>query len=954
MNRRLILATVSILIVLMSIQGAALASPARLFSMIDHVNSPFRVALDSQGALYVSEPFNNAVVILNRQGQYQRKLNVPKPLGVAVDASGRLYVGSEERKTVEVYGTDLNLILTLGAGQAEGKIEKPNSIALDSSGRVYVVDSNKDMVRVFDSTTGSYLYTIGSTYNPYTDLSPDGRFNKPTAVSVNSAASEIYVTDLVKILDAGELMSGARLQVFDMDNLTLKRSFGQYGVSVGQLSTPADVANDRTGKLYVVDTYQQAAIIFDTMGNLNDPATGTPYGALYDMNTPLRGPMGVALAKNNIAYVTSNFGNSVEVYALDGYTTMDTTPSSLSFIGTSLKPGIIPSQNISISNAGTGTLSWTASKTGDWFSLSQTKGDVLGGTEGTVTVSVNVDFTKVQPGTFTGSITITSDFGQNNTIPVTLTVLAPPTLALSSGSYSGAAKINGAPVLIPVKVKVLNSDGFNWWTTIDPSSSWLTIAPAVGMTTTDAVVKADVTGLAAGKHDGSILFSATDALLGNGIQYNVSITVVSSTKITVTTNRPEAAFTITGPQSYTATGTGTTWSAEDVPLGDYTVTFASVPGYKKPKPKTGTIAETGVLTLNGTYVSYKDLAARKSIVAARGPWTKNDARIKGYKSNGVFAKFDVTPLDSKYGANVAVGDIDGDGTAELIVGAGPGSHNTAVVRILRADKTVLTEFTPFDSMFGVNVAAADLNGDGIDEVIVAPAGGIANPGTVKVYSYDSNANAGAGGMVPTGIEFSAYSSWGANIAAADLEGDYALQIITGPGIHPTGNVDHRGDAVKIWSVDTSKGMGNWKVTLAREIPLNTKDGATVAAGDVDNDGKDEIIVGSSPDPMATPGSAENTKSQVIIFKGSGTEIKRIPVFDEIHGVNVAAADLDGDGFADIIAGMGPDELELISTDTNVVSTVMVYSGATGKVLYTLSPYKSIKYGVHVAVGDLGL
>jgi len=247
----------------------------------------------------------------------------------------------------------------------------------------------------------------------------------------------------------------------------------------------------------------------------------------------------------------------------------------------------------------------------------------------------------------------------------------------------------------------------------------------------------------------------------------------------------------------------------------------------------------------------------------------------------------------------------------------------------------------------VNVAAADLDGDGAAEIVVAPAGGSHNPGAVKVYAYNAVSRA----MVKTGIDVTAHASvYGANVAAADIDGDGLPELVTAAGPGPKNAAN-----VKVWTVGTAKGMGSWTLKLAKEIVRDGKYGATVAAGDTDGDGKDEIIVGSGPEPKAA--------GEVAILRADGTELKKIKAFDSAQGVNVAAADLDGDGIAEIIAGAGPDpksgkkdagEAEDHNKGDGSTGATLRVLSATGEELFGLTPFAGTGYGVRVAVGELGL
>src|SRR3990167_4722600 len=125
-----------------------------------------------------------------------------------------------------------------------------------------------------------------------------------------------------------------------------------------------------------------------------------------------------------------------------------------------------------------------------------------------------------------------------------------------------------------------------------------------------------------------------------------------------------------------------------------------------------------------------------------------------------FKSLDTDELD---GASIATGDLGGDGVDEIIVGANPGGEPS--VQIFRQDGSIIRSFSAYGENFhgGVNVAAGDVNGDGIDEIVSAPSRG----GTPQVRVFD-----GFGKVIfsPGFLAYSANFRGGVNVAVGDVNG----------------------------------------------------------------------------------------------------------------------------------------------------------------------------------------
>jgi hypothetical protein len=227
--------------------------------------------------------------------------------------------------------------------------------------------------------------------------------------------------------------------------------------------------------------------------------------------------------------------------------------------------------------------------------------------------------------------------------------------------------------------------------------------------------------------------------------------------------------------------------------------------------------------------------------------------------------------------------------------AGGGPH----VKVFDASTSqLLFEFMAYDERFGggVRVAVGDVNGDGADDIVTA-----AGPhGGPHVRVFDGRTGAQLPGLIGS---FMAYNEWfcgGVYVAAGDVNGDGAADVITGAD---AGGGPH----VRIFDGRTGAQLvGLIGSFMAYKEEFNA--GVRVAAGDVNGDGLADVITGMGPgygDDSERSGFRLMAQPEVRVFSGaSGLMIRSFRPFEPGYrgGVHLSVGHFDADGKVEIIVG----------------------------------------------------
>jgi MYXO-CTERM domain-containing protein len=278
-------------------------------------------------------------------------------------------------------------------------------------------------------------------------------------------------------------------------------------------------------------------------------------------------------------------------------------------------------------------------------------------------------------------------------------------------------------------------------------------------------------------------------------------------------------------------------------------------------------------------------------------------------------------VTTSFGVTVAgPGDVNGDGYADIAIGAFRASNGTtggtgavflipgssggpAITNSALAD-TILFGANASDALGQALGAAGDVNGDGYADVI-AGAPGVENPenneGRATIY-FGSAETRGLRPISDRGIEVDAASAaLGTFVAAAgDVNGDgFGDYAVAAPNFGGANN-----GTVFIYHGGAAGSDGTADGTLTG--PAGAGFGKAVAsAGDINGDGFGDLVVGA---PNFGDGQAEEGRIFVYLGASGGiTAATPAVTFDSnsagaLLGSSVGATDFNGDGLFDVLAG----------------------------------------------------
>jgi hypothetical protein len=316
---------------------------------------------------------------------------------------------------------------------------------------------------------------------------------------------------------------------------------------------------------------------------------------------------------------------------------------------------------------------------------------------------------------------------------------------------------------------------------------------------------------------------------------------------------------------------------------------------------TATITRTGggtptgnvTFTVDGLTVGTVPLSGGKASISVPGTGAGTYSVVANYTG-------DSTTLSANGTGSVTVQSAPTGGTPlganQLVLLAGPSGTSQLYRFTATGGLTVASPtFQPFDDFKGaIRSTVADVNGDGTaDFVFVVGSGGGSR---VRIINGKTGAD-----LVSTFSVFESTYHGGLFVAAGDFDGDGRADVAVSPD---------RGGGGRVTVLSYSNGKMNSSANFFGIEDSRFRGGARLAVGDVDGDGRPDLIVGAGfgggPrvaifDGQDIIGSTTTPRRLVDdFFAFGGPDVNTLR-----NGIFISAGDINGDGKADLVFGGGP-------------------------------------------------
>lgn len=165
-----------------------IGSKGEAYSMFEY---PYGIGISPcDGTISVCDHCNDRVQIFSNDMKFQKALYAVTPYDIAFDKKGYIYVTDHENHLIAVFNESLQCINSIaGKGTSEGKLLDPRGVTINEEGFIYVAEERNNRISVFNPI-GDFVLCFGQEGNQ------PGEFNTPQGLTIDEDGY-IYVCDML-------------------------------------------------------------------------------------------------------------------------------------------------------------------------------------------------------------------------------------------------------------------------------------------------------------------------------------------------------------------------------------------------------------------------------------------------------------------------------------------------------------------------------------------------------------------------------------------------------------------------------------------------------------------------------------------------------------------------------------------------------------------------------------
>jgi len=306
-------------------------------------NSPYGIATDTMGNLYVADTNNSVIRKITSDGMVSTLAGSPNqsgsndgkgvsarfssPTGVAVDSQNNVYVADYGNQTIRMITPDGTVSTLAGSpkqtGSADGKgsaarFSQPYRIAVDKTFNVYVADMANSTIRMI-APDGSVSTLAGTAGLSGTDngTGAAARFFLPSGLAADTQGN-IFVADSGNQL-IRTIASGAAVTTLTGHTPGAAIGSADGTMTAARFANPTSLVSDAAGNIYVADSDNHTirkitpAGVVTTFAGLAG-TSGSTDGADARFNTP----SGISIDKNANLYVADTGNHTIRKITSNG------------------------------------------------------------------------------------------------------------------------------------------------------------------------------------------------------------------------------------------------------------------------------------------------------------------------------------------------------------------------------------------------------------------------------------------------------------------------------------------------------------------------------------------------------------------------------------------------------------------------------------------------------------